>query len=57
MFGILYNTVEGLVEASINTVKAPIGVFLAPLDDGKTIEESVEGIQKGISKIGKSDDN
>ena len=55
MFNILTKTLEGVTQAAINTVKLPIGVILSPLDDGKTIVDSVDGIKEGVSKIGKEE--
>lgn len=52
MFKIITNTLEGAVQATINTVKVPIGVVIAPLDDGQTIADAVEGVKDGVKKIG-----
>lgn len=56
MFSIFTNTIEGLVEATFNTIKAPIGAALLPLDNGKTLTDAVEGVTKGLEKVGKSDE-
>lgn len=56
MFSIFTNTIEGLVEATVNTIKTPIGAALLPLDNGKTLADAFEGVTKGLEKVGKSDD-
>lgn len=57
MLSIFTNTIEGLVEATVNTIKAPIGAALLPLDNGKTLNDAVEGVTEGLEKVGKSDDS
>lgn len=56
MFNLISNTIEGIAEIAINTVKAPIGMLVLPLDDGQTLCDSVDGIVDGLEKVGKSDD-
>lgn len=59
MFGSLVslavNTVTGVAELGVNTVKAGVGVTIALADDSKTLDESLKGMRKGVSKIGKTD--
>lgn len=52
MFGIIANTIDGVLQAGINTVKIPVGVVVSPLDDGKTLEDSVDGLIEGLERIG-----
>ena len=50
------NTVEGLVEASVGAAKTTVGAVVAPLDDGKTFDEGVDGVVQGMEKVGKTGD-
>lgn len=52
LFDLLKNTVEGVAQATVNVAKMPLGVLVAPLDDGKSIAEAANGIAKGVEKIG-----
>lgn len=55
LFDLITNTVEGVAETTLNTAKLVVSPIVAPLDEGKAMEDSVDGISKGIEKIGKSD--
>lgn len=55
LFGLISNTVEGVAEATINTGKSVVGTATAIVDNGKTIQEGLEGVEKGLSKIGDSE--
>lgn len=52
LFDLLKNTVEGVAEATVNVVKLPVSVLVAPLDDGKSISDAAQGVVEGIQKIG-----
>lgn len=52
IFDLLKNTVEGVAQASVNVVKLPVSVLVAPLDDGKSIADAAKGVTEGIQKIG-----
>jgi hypothetical protein len=52
IFDLLKNTVEGTAQVAVNAVKLPVGVVIAPLDDGKSIAEAASGIVEGVNKIG-----
>lgn len=52
IFDLLTNTVEGVAQAAVNVVKLPVSVLVAPLDDGRSIQEAAEGVVEGIQKIG-----
>lgn len=59
MFGLVNlftNTVTGVAEVAVNTVKAGVGVTVALADDGKILDDSLEGMQSGMKKIGNTDD-
>lgn len=56
IFDLLKNTVEGVAQATVNVVKLPVGVLVAPLDDGKSIADAAEGIAEGVTKIGDAED-
>lgn len=56
MFGIITNTIEGITEVAVNTVKLPIAVVAEPfIDDKSPTEETFKRIVEGVDKIGKSD--
>lgn len=55
LFDLVTNTVEGVASATVNTVKTVAGVAVVSLDDGETAKEGMEGVRKGVSKIGDSD--
>lgn len=52
LFDLIANTVEGAAQATLNAAKLPLGVLVAPLDDGKAIAEAADGVVEGVSKIG-----
>lgn len=52
LFDLIVNTVEGAAQATLNAAKLPLGVLVAPLDDGKTITDAADGLVEGIQKIG-----
>lgn len=52
LFDLIKNTVEGAAQAAVNVAKVPLGVVIAPIDDGKAISEAVQGIEDGVKKIG-----
>ncbi|MGL4525775.1 MAG: hypothetical protein ACRCUC_02245 [Aestuariivirga sp.] len=52
LLNLIANTVEGALEATINASKAAVGVAIAPLDAATTLEEGLDGIGNGLSKIG-----
>lgn len=57
MFGMLFNTVEGLTQAAIGTVK----LAAAPVTNLINLEEdhfsdATKTISKGLKKVGKSND-
>jgi hypothetical protein len=54
IFDMLSNTVEGIAEVAVNTVKAPIGVVILPLDGGATVVDAASGVSDGLKKIGKA---
>lgn len=54
MFGLLSNTIEGVLGVATNTAKLVVSPILAPIDDGKAISDSVKGIEESFEKIGKS---
>lgn len=56
LFNLISNTVEGVLETTVNTAKLAVSPLAVPFDDGKMMDDSAEGISKGIEKIGKSDD-
>ena len=56
IFDLIANTIEGVVQTSVNTGKAAVGVVIAAADGGDTMEEGIEGIREGLEKIGKSGD-
>lgn len=56
LFDLIKNTVEGAAEAAVNVVKLPVGVLVAPLDDGKSIADAAKGVAEGVRKIGNAED-
>jgi len=54
LFDLLSNTIEGVAETTINTAKLVVSPIAAPFDEGEAMEDSVDGIVKGVEKIGKS---
>lgn len=52
LFDLIVNTVEGAAQATLNAAKLPLGVLVAPLDDGKTITDAADGLVEGVQKIG-----
>lgn len=56
IFDLLTNTVEGVAQAAVNVVKLPVSVFVAPLDDGKSIADAANGVLEGVKKIGDAGD-
>lgn len=52
IFDLLKNTVEGVAQATVNVVKLPVAVLIAPIDDGKSIQDAAEGVAEGVRKIG-----
>lgn len=57
IFDLLKNTVEGVAQTTVNVVKLPVSVLVAPLDDGKSIAEAAQGVVEGIQKIGDAEDH
>lgn len=55
LFDLLMNTVEGAAQVTVNLVKLPAAVIVAPLDDGKAIGEAAAGIVEGVSKLGEAE--
>ena len=55
LFDLVTNTVEGITETTINTAKLVVSPVVAPFDNGKAIDDSIQGIENGIEKIGKSE--
>lgn len=52
LFDLIVNTVEGAAQATLNAAKLPLGILVAPLDDGKTITDAADGLVEGVQKIG-----
>lgn len=52
IFDLLKNTVEGVTEATVNVVKLPVAVIVAPLDDGQSIADAAKGVAEGVQKMG-----
>lgn len=52
MFNIIANTLDGVIQTTVNAVKAPIGIAVSPLDNGKTFTDSMDGVIEGLSRIG-----
>lgn len=55
IFDLVTNTVEGVLQAGANVVKAGVGVVVAPLDGGKTITDAADGVIEGLRKVGDAD--
>lgn len=56
LLDLIKNTVEGAAEATVNVVKLPLGLLVAPLDGGRSIAEAAKGIAEGVGKIGAAED-
>lgn len=56
LFDLVKNTVEGVAQVAVNTVKLPLGVLVSPLDDGRSIVDAAKGIAEGVEKIGDAED-
>lgn len=52
LLDLIKNTAEGVAQATANVVKLPLGVLVAPLDDGRSIAEAAKGVADGVDKIG-----
>lgn len=55
LFDLLKNTVEGAAQVTVNLVKLPAAVIVAPLDEGNAIGEAAVGIVEGVSKLGEAE--
>ena len=56
IWGLLGNTIEGVAQVTINTAKVAVSAPLSVLDDGKSLDDAVDGISKGVEKIGKDEE-
>lgn len=54
IFDLLKNTVEGVAETTVNAAKLAASPLAVPFDEGKAVSDSMEGISKGVEKIGNS---
>ena len=52
---LITNTIEGAAQVAVNVMKAPIGIVVSPVDDGKTALDAVGGLVDGLSKIGRAE--
>lgn len=55
IFDLITNTVEGAAQAAINVVKAPVGIIVAPMDQGETVQDALSGVVEGLEKVGKAE--
>lgn len=55
LLDLVSNTVTGVAEVTVNSAKLGVGVVAAPLDDGETLDQAVDGIRSETDKIGKSE--
>jgi len=55
IFDLLTNTIEGVAQTAIGATKATVGVIVAPLDDGDTLDDGLENMRDGVEKVGKSE--
>lgn len=56
LFDLLKNTVEGVAQVAVNTVKLPLAAVVAPLDNGQSVADAAKGITEGVEKIGDAKD-
>lgn len=57
LWDLVSNTAEGVAQMAVNTAKLAVSPIVAPLDQGKAMEDSADGIAEGLEKIGKADDD
>lgn len=55
LFDLIANTVEGAAEVAANAAKALASPALLPFD-ADALDDAADGIEKGVKKIGKTDD-
>jgi len=56
LFDLISNTTEGVIQTTAGVAKTIIGTATLPFDEGRTFEDGVDTTDKGLEKIGKSDD-
>lgn len=56
LFDLIRNTVEGVAQVAVNTMKLPLAAVVAPLDDGRSIADAAKGITEGVEKIGDAEE-
>lgn len=57
MFGLIKNTVSGVMEVAVNTAKLPLAIAVEPFTEDSPTAKATERIIDGIDKIGKTDDD
>lgn len=56
IFDLVVNTIEGVAETAVNTAKL-VATPVTVIFDEDAPSDAVDGIKKGIGKIGKTDSN
>ena len=51
LFDALADVVVGTVETAVGVVETGVGVVVSPFDDGDTLDDGIERIESGATRI------